>query len=317
MVPAEEVLRFLAHLPDTLLSEDVMKQGVNSEMIWIPAGVFLMGSDRHYPDERPVRRVEISGFWIDPAPVTNAQFATFVEATGWVTGAEIAPDAEQYPGARDDALVPGSLVFTLTDGPVDLNYYANWWRWVPGADSRHPTGPNSTIEGLDDHPVVHVAHGDASAYAQWANKTLPTEAQWEYAARGSLDGAEFVWGDNDPQETNPVANTWQGRFPFENTESDGWIRTSPVGSYDPNGYGLFDMAGNVWEWTEDWYNARPGTSVQHPCCAPDGLSGGIREKSMDPTQPDIDIPRKVVKGGSTCAQTSTASDTDQRPASHR
>ena len=271
---------------------------MRDQLIWIPDGVFSMGSESHYPDEGPVKRVEVSGFWIDPAPVTNAQFARFMDATGHVTAAEIAPDPEQYPGAEEADLVPGSLVFEMTDGPVDLANYSNWWRWVPGADWEHPTGPGSTIGGLDDHPVIHVAYGDVLAYSRWADKHLPTEAEWEYAARGGLDRAEFVWGDSDPQETDPVANTWQGRFPFENTELDGWTRTSPVGSYAPNGYGLHDMAGNVWEWTEDWYSTSPENSVQHACCVPGGPRGGTRDASMDETQPEIGIPRKVIKGGS-------------------
>ncbi len=271
---------------------------MSDEMVWIPGGEFSKGSDSHYPDEGPVRRVTVSDLWIDPAPVTNAQFAEFVEATGRVTDAEVAPDAEQYPGARDEGLVSGSLVFSMTKGPVNLKDYRNWWNWVPGADWRHPTGPDSTIDGLDDHPVIHVALADALAYAEWSDKVLPSEAEWEYAARGGLDGAEFVWGDEDPQETDPKANTWQGRFPFENTELDGWTRTSPVGSYDPNGYGLFDMAGNVWEWTEDWYSAETNLPTQHTCCAPESLRGGTREASTDPGQPDIKIPRKVIKGGS-------------------
>ena len=267
-------------------------------MAWIPDGEFSMGSESHYPDEAPVKRVEVDGFWIDLSPVTNTQFAAFVEATDHVTGAEIVPRIEDYPGAMEDDLVPGSLVFKMTDGPVDLNSYRNWWHWVPGADWRHPTGPDSSIDGLDDHPVVHIAHADAAAYASWADRELPGEAEWEYAARGGLDGAEFVWGDEDAQETDPKANTWQGRFPFENSELDGWTMTSPVGSYEANGYGLFDMAGNVWEWTEDWYNPRKIASTQHSCCAPEDLRGGTRDASFDPASPEIEIPRKVIKGGS-------------------
>lgn len=271
---------------------------MNEEAIWISDGVFFMGSDSHYADEAPARSVEVAGFWIDTAPVTNARFGEFVEATGHVTGAEVAPEPDQYPGAHVDDLVPGSLVFEMTDGPVDLSVFANWWRWTPGADWRHPLGPDSTIDGLGDHPVVHIAHADAVAFATWANKSLPTEAEWEYSARGGLDGAEFVWGDEDKQESDPVANTWQGRFPFENTERDGWTRTSPVGTYESNGYGLFDMAGNVWEWTNDWYTSGPAAREQHACCAPQGIRGGSREGSMDPAQPEITIPRKVLKGGS-------------------
>ena len=271
---------------------------MNAEMVWIPGGKFAMGSENHYPEEGPVRRVEVPGFWIDPGPVTNSQFATFVDETDHVTGAEIAPDADQYPGASEEDLVPGSLVFMMTEGPVGLADYRNWWRWVRGADWRRPTGPQSSNEGLDDHPVVHIAHADAVAYAEWAGKGLVGEAEWEYAARGGLDGAEFVWGDEDSQETDPRANTWQGRFPFENSELDGWTRTSPVGSYQPNGYGLFDMTGNVWEWTDDWYADRHSGQAEPSCCAPGVMKGGTRESSLDPAQPEIRIPRKVIKGGS-------------------
>lgn len=255
-----------------------------------------MGSDSHYPDEGPARRVAVDGFWIDPVPVTNAQFARFVADTGHVTLAEIPPKAEDYPGARPEDLVPGSLVFTMTQGPVDLSDIRQWWAWVHGADWRHPTGPESGIEGLDDHPVVHIGYEDAVAYAAWAGKKVPTEAEWEYAARGGLDGAEFTWGEGDPQDTSePKANTWQGRFPYENTEADGWTRTSPVGSYEPNGYDLYDMAGNVWEWTSDWYSDRSG-EIEHACCAPE--IGPNEESSYDPAQPQFRIPRRVIKGGS-------------------
>lgn len=256
-----------------------------------------MGSADHYPDEAPVRTVEVDGFWIDRHPVTNREFAAFVEATGHLTVAEVAPDAELYPGADPADLVPGSLVFTMTQGRVDLRDYRNWWSWTHGADWRHPTGPDSSLEGLDDHPVVHVAHADAAAYAAWAGKELPSEAEWEFAARGGLDGAEFAWGDDDLQETRPKANTWQGRFPYENTELDGWTRTSPVGSYEPNGYGLFDVIGNVWEWTDDWY--LDGSLAPQPsCCAPGRSAAATPEQSIDPSMPDIPIPRKVIKGGS-------------------
>lgn len=267
-----------------------------NDQIWIPGGEFLMGSDRHYPDEGPTRRVSVEGFWIDPSPVTNADYARFVEDTGHVTFAEIAPEAEDYPGARPEDLVPGSLVFTMTPGPVRLDNYHNWWAWVHGADWRHPTGPASDLGGLEDHPVVHVAHRDVEAYAEWAGKQLPTEAEWEFASRGGLDGAEFTWGEGDAQESpDPKANTWQGPFPYENTEVDGWTRTSPVGSFEPNGYGLFDMAGNVWEWTSDWYSNRSQPSGPS-CCAPERISA--EEASIDPAQPEFRIPRKVIKGGS-------------------
>jgi formylglycine-generating enzyme required for sulfatase activity len=254
-----------------------------------------MGSDRHYREEAPARRVRVEGFWVDRHAVTNARFAEFADATGYVTVAEEAPDPSLYPGAPPANLVPGSMVFTMTPGPVDLRHYANWWRWTPGADWRHPLGPGSSIDGMADHPVVQVAWRDVEAFCAWAGRELPTEAEWEYAARGGLDGAEFVWGDDDPQETEPLANTWQGRFPFENTELDGWTRTAPVGSYPPNGFGLFDMAGNVWEWTADWYSGSGGTAS---CCVPENPRGGTEAGSLDPNQPNTPIPRKVVKGGS-------------------
>ncbi len=227
-----------------------------------------MGSDHHYPEEAPPRSVRVEPFWIDAHPVTNCQFRRFVENTGYMTLAERPPDPAKYPDARPEDLVPGSLVFQMTSGPVNLSQYRHWWSWTPGADWRHPRGPKSDLSGLDNHPVVHVAHSDAVAYAKWAGMALPTEPEWEFAARGGLDGAEFTWGDQDCQETKPRANTWQGRFPYENTKLDGWVRTSPVGTYPPNGYGLYDMAGNVWEWTSDRYQAPSWGSSPSPCCAP-------------------------------------------------
>ncbi|HEU4321001.1 MAG TPA: formylglycine-generating enzyme family protein [Acidimicrobiia bacterium] len=266
-----------------------------SGRIRLEAGEFLMGSDRHYPDEAPARRVSVESFRIDPVPVTNAEFSKFVAETGHVTFAEIPPRAQDYPGARPEDLVPGSLVFRMTPGPVRLDNFHQWWSWTHGADWQHPTGPDSGLEGLDDHPVVHVAYADAEAYAVWVGGRLPTEAEWEYAARGGLDGAEFTWGEGDPQDgPEAKANTWQGGFPFENSELDGWTRTSPVGSYEPNGYGLYDMAGNVWEWTSDWYS-KPSEADDHACCAP---VGPTESGSYDPGQPEFRIPRKVVKGGS-------------------
>jgi formylglycine-generating enzyme required for sulfatase activity len=268
------------------------------EMVRIDEGAFAMGSEDYYPEERPVRRVAVDGFWIDRYQVTNAEFARFVEETGLVTEAEQAPDPALYPGAPPENLVPGSLVFTPTAGPVDLRDYSQWWRWVPGADWRHPTGPDSSSEGLEDHPVVHVNHADASAYCAWAGTSLPSEAEWEYAARGGLKGARFTWGDEDTQETEPRANTWQGRFPHENTAVDGWVRTAPVGSFEPNGFGLYDMAGNVWEWTDDWYRATHADPDAPSCCTPMNPRGGTMEASMDPAMPHTPIPRKVLKGGS-------------------
>ncbi len=267
-------------------------------MVKIDGGEFAMGSNDFYQEEAPVRRVVVDGFWIDPFQVTNDQYAEFVESTGYVTGAEQVPDEALYPGASAEDLVPGSLVFQMTSGPVDLRDYHNWWEWTPGAQWRHPAGPDSSLNGLSNHPVLHIAHEDAMAYCAWAGGTLPSEAEWEYAARGGLDGKRFVWGNDDPQETEPVANTWQGRFPYENTEVDGFTRTSPVGSFPANGYGLYDMAGNVWEWTDDWYTDQPGKLVEAGCCAPADPRGGSLEASFDTRQPDTPIPRKVLKGGS-------------------
>ena len=267
-------------------------------MIWIPGGAFRMGSDRHYVEEAPAHRVIMDGFWMDATPVTNRQFAAFVEATGHVTVAERKPDPRDYPGALPHMLRAGSLVFSPTPRPVSLEDWSQWWSFRFGADWRHPLGPDSSIRGLDDHPVVHVAYPDALAYARWAGKSLPTEAQWEYAARGGLEGAEFAWGDELTPNGRHMANTWQGAFPFENTAEDGFERTSPVGSYPANGYGLFDMIGNVWEWTCDWYEPRHPDEALKACCTPRNPRGGREERSYDPLQPSVRIPRKVLKGGS-------------------
>ena len=213
------------------------------DMIWLAGGEFDMGSDDFYPDEGPVRKVSVDGFWIEPQPVTNARFARFISETGYQTEAEIAPDPSMYPGAPVENLIPGALVFTMTQGPVPLNDFHQWWAWTPGTNWRHPMGPDSSIDKLSEHPVVQVSHSDAAAFCDWAGLELPTEAEWEFAARGGLNGATFAWGDDDSQETRPLANSWQGGFPFENTEVDGWTRTSPVGSFPANGYGLFDMTG--------------------------------------------------------------------------
>jgi formylglycine-generating enzyme required for sulfatase activity len=265
-------------------------------MEWIPGGTFSMGSDHHYPEEGPAHRVTVDGFWIDRAPVTNVMFGRFVEATGHVTLAERAPSAADYPGARPELLVPASIVFVSPSGPVDVGNHYNWWRLVPGADWRHPLGPASSLGGLDDHPVVQIAYEDAAAYARWAGKKLPTEAEFEYAARGGLDGAEFAWGDELSPGGQMMANTWQGRFPYENLAADGYPGTSPVGAFPPNGYGLLDMIGNVWEWTTDWYGARH-QAKGHGCCDLVNPRGGVRADSVDPREP-LKIPRKVMKGGS-------------------
>lgn len=267
-------------------------------MIWIAGGVFRMGSDRHYPEEAPVHRVGVDGFWIDRHPVTNAQFRRFVEATGHVTVAETPPDPQDYPGALPHMLYAGSLVFWKPEGKVDLRDWGRWWTFLKGADWRHPYGPKSSITGRDEYPVVHVAYADALAYAHWAGKDLPTEAEWELAARGGLDGAEFAWGDELTPSGRHMANTWQGEFPRQNLGSDGYLRTSPVTAFPPNGYGLYDMIGNVWEWTSDWFVPRHEADAPKTCCVPQNPHGGREDQSYDPCQPTIRIPRKVLKGGS-------------------
>ncbi|AMO24576.1 formylglycine-generating enzyme family protein [Ramlibacter solisilvae] len=275
-------------------SRSVMREG----MIWIPGGTFRMGSDVHYPEEAPMHFVRVDGFWIDRTPVTNGQFRRFVEATGYVTFAEKAPDPKDYPGALPHMLKAGSMVFTPPGHPVDLRNFANWWDFKFGANWRRPYGPRSSISGLDDHPVVHVAWQDVLAFASWAQKDLPTEAEWEFAARGGLDGAEFAWGDEFTPGGRHRANTWQGGFPNENLKSDGYERTSPVSAFPPNGYGLHDMIGNVWEWTVDWFSAKHEAQAPSPCCAAHDPRGGREDGSFDPCQPEIRIPRKVLKGGS-------------------
>jgi len=265
-------------------------------MIWIEGGRFRMGSDAHYPEEAPARWIEVDGFWIDAHPVTNRQFARFVRETGWVTVAEQAPDPAQYPGALPEYLAPASLVFTPTQGPTPLDDIRAWWTYTLGADWRRPTGPGSSLNGLLDHPVVHVAWADVEAYARWAGKALPTEAEWEFAARGRLDGAEYAWGSELHPNGRVMANTWLGRFPFETLKRGRNFRTSRVGAYPPNAYGLHDMIGNVWEWTQDWWSTTAQATA--PCCAPRNPRGGEECDSYARGCPGGDIPRKVLKGGS-------------------
>jgi formylglycine-generating enzyme required for sulfatase activity len=262
----------------------------------IEGGTFTMGSDRHYPEEAPVHEVTVDGFWIDRRPVTNDDFRRFVSETGYVTVAQRPPDPADYPGALPELLVAASSVFVPPGRPVDLSNAYEWWTWVPGADWRHPQGPASTIRGKSDHPVVHVAWADVEAYAAWVGKELPTEAEWEFAARGGLDGTEFAWGDEFTPDGRHMANTWQGEFPNENLRLDGHEGTSPVGSFPPNGYGLVDMIGNVWEWTTDWF--QPHDEVHHACCSVSNPLGGDAGRSFDPASPEVRIPRKVMKGGS-------------------
>jgi formylglycine-generating enzyme len=267
-------------------------------MVRVPGGTFRMGSDRHYPEEAPVHRVTVDGFWMDATPVTNRQFRAFIEATGHVTVAETKPDPRDYPGALPHMLRAGSLVFSPPDHPVNLHDWSQWWAFVFGANWRRPCGPGSSIKGLNDHPVVHVAYLDAEAYARWAGKVLPTEAEWEFAACGGLDGAEFAWGNEFTPDGRQMANTWQGAFPFQNTREDGYERTSPVTTYPPNSYGLHDMIGNVWEWTTDFYAPKHPADAMKACCIPANPRGVTADQSYDPCQPEVRIPRKVLKGGS-------------------
>ncbi len=229
-----------------------MVRPASLDMVRIKSGTFRMGSDHFYAEEAPVREVAVEGFSIAPYAVTNAEYSRFVRQTGYVTVAERPLNPADYPGALPENLVPGALVFHMTPGPVDLRDYSQWWAWTPGASWKHPEGPGSSIESRPDHPVIHVAFEDADKYAEWAGMRLPTEAEWEYAARGGLDGKDFVWGDEMTPGGKPAANTWQGDFPWRSTARRG-PGTMPVGQFAPNGFGLYDMAGNVWEWTSDWF----------------------------------------------------------------
>jgi sulfatase modifying factor 1 len=272
-------------------------------MVWIPGGSFTMGSkdDSSRANEGPPHTVQVDGFWIDQHTVTNAEFERFVKATGYVTTAEKAPTWEEIqkqlpPGAPkpdDSVFVAGSMVFTPSEGPVDRSDMRNFWRWVPGASWRHPEGPNSSIKGRMNHPVVQVSWFDAEAYAKWAGKRLPTEAEWEFASRGGLEQKKFPWGDTDTVNGKFMANTWQGDFPYNNTGADGFTGTAPVKSFPANGYGLYDMVGNVWQWCSDWY--RPDTFVQRSnepsCHNPAGPSTG-----WNPSNPRQQ--ERVTKGGS-------------------
>lgn len=285
----------------TLSSQPNVERARRLGMEWIPGGEFTMGSDNHYREEAPAHQATVDGFWLDRWPVTNAHFRRFVEETGYVTQAEIAPDATQYPGADPALLVPASVVFVKPAGRVDMRNFLNWWAFVPGADWCHPQGPQSSIEGMDHHPVVHVGLDDATAYAKWAGKELPTEVDWEFAARGGLNHTEYAWGEELEPDGKPMANIWQGEFPHQNLLTDGYETTSPVGVFPPNGWGLYDMIGNVWEWTTDWY--APGhPKPDHPrpddgACCGSADKRTARERSYDPTV-SLPIPRKVIKGGS-------------------
>ena len=262
-------------------------------MVWIPGGEFWMGADE-FPDAQPWHRVVVNGFWMDKTEVTNEQFEQFVKATAYVTVAQRTPRAEDYPGAPPENLVAGSVVFSPPDHPVKLNNHFQWWSYVKGTNWRYPEGPQSSIKDRGNYPVVHIAYEDALAYATWAGKRLPTEAEFEFAQRGGLDRKPYAWGDEFMPGGRHMANTFQGHFPDTNIQEDGYERAAPVAAFPPNGYGLYDMAGNVWEWTSDWYRhdyyrtlAAEGPLVRNPQGPAD---------SFDPSEPGVK--KKVHKGGS-------------------
>ena len=296
--------RFLPTVPTTTPAPAPAPSG----MVWIPGGEFSMGctdpradlcgGNEPMDDARPVHRVAIAPFWMDRTEVTNAEFARFVAATGYITFAERKPRAEDYPGATPDQLVPGSVVFSPPREAVPLDNALRWWRYVPGADWRHPSGPNSTIVGHDQDPVLHIAYVDAAAYAAWAGKRLPTEAEWEFAARGGLTGARYTWGDDLTLNGRWMANIWEGAFPHKNSEDDGFSGIAPVASFPANAYGLHDMAGNAWEWCSDWY--RPDAYALAQRAAGGGVvrdpRGVAESESFDPQEPGM--PKRVQRGGS-------------------
>jgi formylglycine-generating enzyme len=271
-----------------------MTSPATKNMVWIGGGDFLMGSEDFYPEERPARRAAVEGFWMDEHPVTAAEFRRFVKDTGHVTWAELPPDPAEYPDALPELLVPGSLVFTGSTGPVDLSDHRNWWSWVPGAQWRHPEGPGSTLHGRERHPVTHVSHADAVAYASWAGKELPNEAEWEFAARGGLEAAVFCWGDDPAPRGRMMANTWQGEFPWQNLRLDRYAGTSPVNHFPANGYGLHDMAGNVWEWTADIFAPTQAGHQATQCCGPQNP----RAAPTAGARAGDHFLRYVIKGGS-------------------
>ena len=294
--------RFGAGVDTASLSHSQKVNASTRGMALIPGGTFSMGADNQQAssDEYPKHQVQVKSFYMDATEVTNAQFATFVRATGYITTAEQKPDWEVLkkelppgtPKPADSMLVPASLVFTPTDGPVDLNNYSAWWRWQKGADWKHPEGPVSSIEGKDNYPVVQVSWYDAIAYCKWAGKRLPTEAEWEFAARGGLQNNIYPWGSEPVNSGPPKCNSWEGEFPYWNEQKDGFLRLAPVRSFAPNGYGLYDMAGNVWEWCNDWYKADYYHSFQRETAInPQGPS-----KSFDPDEPSI--AKRSLRGGS-------------------
>ncbi|WP_341679242.1 formylglycine-generating enzyme family protein [Niveibacterium sp. SC-1] len=305
--------RYFAHA-QRAASKVVIGDGINGprSMAWIPGGEFLMGSDSKMaqPNEKPAHKVKVHAFWMDAHHVTNAEFRRFVQATGYLTTAERKPDWDTMrvqlpPGTPkpDDALlVPGALVFVGTEKTVSYDDYTRWWRWSPGASWKHPQGPDSSIEGKDDHPVVQVSYEDAVAYAKWIGKRLPTEAEWEFAARGGLEQATYAWGEEFAPEGKQMANVWQGqqnrRFPVVSAKAGGAAGTMPVGTFPPNGYGLVDMTGNAWQWVADWYRADQFQRVAASGRELDDPNGPV--DSYDTSEPGvpIDAPKRVTRGGS-------------------
>lgn len=301
----DAVAAFRAQFEETVEKTSRPDRDAPAGMAWIPGGEFSMGLADPRPlnfggreamaDARPIHRVEVEGFWMDKTAVTNAEFARFVEATGYMTVAERPLDPKEFPGVPAANLVPGSLVFILPSQVPDIRNYTEWWAWVPGASWQRPFGPGSSVIGKDDYPVVHVAWEDARAYADWAGKRLPTEAEWEFAARGGLTGQPYPWGSELKPGGEWAANIWQGRFPVRNDATDGFEALAPVGRFAPNGYGLYDMGGNVWEWCSDWY--RPDTYSARQ----NGDNAAIRSpqgpaNSFDPNEPAI--AKRVTRGGS-------------------
>ncbi len=281
-------------------SQDVRPEPLRSpseNLIWIPGRTFTMGSNSHYTEEAPAHPVKVDGFWIQATPVTNRDFAEFVRETGYVTFAEKAPDPKDYPGARPEMLKAGSLVFSPPKSLAGTDM-TQWWSFKFGATWRRPHGGLSDLRGKFDHPVVHVAYCDAVAYAAWAGMDLPPEAEWELAARGGLDDAEFAWGEELHPNGTIMANTWHGTFPVHSTKPAGKDRTSSVRAFPPNGYGVYDIIGNVWEWTADFWSAHHPEPEAKACCIPKNPRGGPQEASFDFRMPDIKIPRRVLKGGS-------------------
>ncbi len=276
----------------------VVTSGANKDMAWVPEGTFLMGSNDWYPEEKPVHPVAVDGFWMDDHPVTVAEFRRFVKQTGYVTLAERPLDPQMYPDALPELLVPGALVFHRTTGPVDLRDVQNWWSYVPGAKWDAPEGPGSNVAGRDIHPVTQIAYEDAEAYAAWAGKSLPTEAEWEFAARGGLEQKTYAWGDEFAPRGKMMANTWQGEFPWQNLLLDKYEGTSPVRTFPPNGFGLYDTAGNVWEWTSDFFTTQHPEAAGHACCAPRNPRVTVPDGSYEVGRPGETIPRRVTKGGS-------------------